>query len=379
MIRAATVLAAFGVCIAFAQAPDLSKMDIVLQSVPDGPVAVVNGHPIDARVFKDVYMRDLLGWAQLNSREVPDEERLGIAINSLRMLVEREVLYQEAVKRNLTVSDAELQKVWAEQIADLKKRVTKPGESELTEAQVLEKANTSREEALKELRYAMMVDLVRDAIIKENGVTVSDAEVTEWFGKNKDMTKRPDMLRLSQIYFRRDTSREDIKKEAAKQKATDAYNKIKSGQSFEGVARAVSEGQYKDKGGEWPVLPTTDFPDFVQQAVATMKPGDVSAPIESKEGWHILKLLEAIPGQEGNLETSKDRIQKMLLAQKGARAINEFCSTITSDSGKVRVYLDLESQLRLRPDLIQKLGKGEAAANGARNGTAPKAPASPKK
>jgi len=306
------------------------------------------------------YMRDLLGWAQINSREVPDEERLGIAINSLRMLVEREVLYQEAVRRKLTVSDAELQKTWAEQMDDLKKRVTKAGDPELTEAQVLEKAHTTREEALGELRYAMMVDLVREAIIKEKGVTVSDAEVTEWFNANKEITKRPDMLRVAQIYFKRDKT--------AEKKASDAYNKIKSGQSFEGVARAVSEGQYKDKGGEWPVLPAKEFPDFVQQAVSTMKPGDVSAPIESKEGWHILKLLEAIPGQEGNLETSKERIQKMLVAQKGARVVNEFCSTITGDPTKVRVYLDLESQLRLRPDLVQKLGKGD----GSKAATAPK-------
>lgn len=89
----------------------------------------------------------------------------------------------------------------------------------------------------------------------------------------------------------------------------DAYNKIKSGQSFEGVARAVSEGQYKDKGGEWPVLPAKEFPDFVQQAVSTMKPGDVSAPIESKEAAHPqVARGDPRPGrQSGNLKGSYSR------------------------------------------------------------------------
>ncbi|NUM52690.1 MAG: peptidyl-prolyl cis-trans isomerase [Candidatus Hydrogenedentes bacterium] len=362
MIRTVVFALLAGAWIALAQAPDLSKMDIVLKSVPDGPVAVVNGSPIPAEMFKDVYMRDVLGWAQLNGRNVPDDERLGIAINSLRMLVEREVLYQEAVRRKLTVTDAELQALWAEQLEDLKKRVTKEGDPPLSEAQILEKAHTTREEALTELRQAMMVDKVRDAIIEEKGITVSDQEVTEWFEKNKNLTRRPDMLRIQQIYFRPDTSRSDKQQSVAKQKATEAYNKIKSGQSFEGVARQMSEGQYKDKGGEWPVLPADQFPPFVQAAVAKMKAGDISEPIESKDGWHILKLVEAIPGEEGTLDKARDRIHQMLLAQKGARAINDFCSIVTGDPAKVQVYLDLETQLRLRPDLVQRLGNETQAS-----------------
>ncbi|MBM3290979.1 MAG: hypothetical protein FJY92_12585 [Candidatus Hydrogenedentes bacterium] len=358
MIRFTLLVLAVGAAVALAQAPDLGAMDIVLKSVPDGPVAVVNGQPVPGQVFKDVYMRDVLAWAQINGKNVPEEERLGIAINALRTLVEREVLYQEAGKRKLTVTDAELEGLWTEQLDALRKRVTREGDPPLTEAQVLEKAHTTREEALADLRKAMLVDKVRDAIIAEKGVTVSDQEVTDWFNKNKDVTRRPDMLRIQQIYFKPDTSRTEKQQSTSKQKTMDAYNKIKSGQSFEGVARQVSEGQYKDKGGEWPVLPASEFPPFVRDAVATMKPGDVSEPIQSDKGWHILKLIEAIPGQEGTLDNSREKIERMLLAQKGAKTVNEFCGAVTGDPTKVRVYLDLENQLRLRPDLVQKLGTG---------------------
>lgn len=367
MNRAIAVALLFGASVAVAQAPNLATMDIVLKSVPDGPVAVVNGQPILSRVFKDVYMRDVLGWAQLNGRNVPDDERLGIAINALRTLVEREVLHQEAVKRKMTVNEAELQKTWAEQLDDLKKRVSKEGDPPLTEPQILERAHTTRDEALAELRSAMLVDKVRDAIIAEKGVTISGQEISEWFDQNKNVTRRPDVVRIQQIFFKLDASRADKQQSTAKQKATAAYDKIRSGQSFEAVAKQVSEGQYKDNGGEWPVLPVSEFPDFVQREIAKMKPGDMSEPVESDKGWHILKLVEAIPGQEGTLDNSKERIEKMLLSQKGAKAVNEFCSTVTRDPSKVRVYLDLENQLKLRPDLLQKLGNDSQspAAGGA--------------
>src|SRR6185295_18675869 len=141
--------------VAWAAAPDLSNMDIVLKSVPDGPVAVVNGQPINSSTFKDLYMGEMVRWGKVNSRNIPDDERLGIAANSLRMLIEREVLYQEAVRRKLSVSDTELQAKWKSEFDDLKKRVTKDGDPPLSEDEVLKRANTTRAEAMNELRRAM--------------------------------------------------------------------------------------------------------------------------------------------------------------------------------------------------------------------------------
>jgi len=228
---------------AWAQAPDLGNMDVVLKSVPDGPVAVVNSVPIPARVFRDLYMGEMMRWAVAHGgSNVPDDERLGIAINSLRVLVEREVLYQEALRRKISVSDAELQAKWKTEFDDLKQRMTKPGETPPSDDVVLERANTTRDEAQAELRKAMMVDAVRDALIKEKGITVSDAEVAKWFDANKNLTRRPDMLHLKQIFISATKNSTPKLKEAARKKADGALARIRSGQSFEGIARDLSEG-----------------------------------------------------------------------------------------------------------------------------------------
>jgi len=369
----AAALLAFAAVSASAQAPDLNRMDLVLQSVPDGPVAVVDGKPIRPEVFKDLYMGEVMRWAQMNGNQnVPDDERLGIAMNSLRVLIEREVLYQEAAKRKITVSDADLQEKWKSEIADLTKRVTKDGEPVPSEADVLKRANTTKDEALAELRRAMQVDQVREQIMKEKGVTVTDQEVADWFAKNKNMTRRPDMLHLKQIFFKADKAKKNA---TAKQKAEDAIKRLKAGESFEGVANKLSEGQYKDKGGEWPVMPADQFPPFIRDAAAKMKPGEVSEPIESQYGIHILKLVEVIPGQEGSIDNAGPRIKEMMLAQKGNRAVSEYCSKITGDPARVQVYLDLQKQLELRPDLVKKLSK--EAPDMPQKPSAPKSEAKP--
>lgn len=354
---AAMLLLAVGT--ARAQAPDLEKMDIVLQAVPDGPVAVVDGKPVKPEVFRDLYMGEKVRWMVMSGKKdmnaLPDEELLGIGLNSLRVLIEREVLYQEALKRKISVTDADLQARWKSEMADLTKRVGKEGEPALSEADVLKRAGTTKDEAQSELRKAMIVDLVRDQIMQEKGVKVTDQEVADWFANHKTSTRRPDMLHMKQIFFKADTTQADKRSGAAKQKADDAMKRLRAGESFEGVANKLSEGQYKDKGGEWPLMPADQFPDFIRNAAAKLKPGEISEPIESKFGYHIIKLIEVVPGQEGTIENSADRIKEALLADKGSKVLSEFCSKVTRDPARVQVYLDLQKQLALRPDLMKKM------------------------
>ena len=346
---------------AVAQAPNLELMDIVLKSVPDGPVALVNGEPLSSQEFKDLYMGEVLRWAQLNpGQEVTDEVRLGIALNGLRMLIEREILFQEAQKRGLSIPDKELETKWQGELDTLRKASTGEGDADLTEAEILKRAGATRQEALTELRKAMLIEKVRDAVMKEKGVTVSDEEVKAWYEQNRDLTRRPDTMHLKQIFIQADKTRKDIRDEAARKRADDAFKRIQSGQSFEGVAKAVSDGRYKDNGGDWGVRPVKEFPEFIVEAANKMQPGEVSKPIKSEHGFHILKLIEVVPGEEVPLEKADKDIREMLRSRKGAQAIREFTSAVTGDPKALQVFLDLDSQIRGNPELRKKFSENAA-------------------
>ena len=107
---------------AFGQAPDLSNMDLVLQSVPDGPIAKVNGVDIKKEEFIRLYQNELLGaMARLQTSKISDRVRLDVGIHSVRSLVQHEILYQEAMRRKLSVSDADMTKQWTATLEQLKK------------------------------------------------------------------------------------------------------------------------------------------------------------------------------------------------------------------------------------------------------------------
>ena len=362
LVLTALIAVAGGVSRAQAQAPNLDLMDIVLKSVPDGPVAIVAGAAISSQEFKDLYMGEVLRWAQMNpGKQVDDEVRLGIAMNGLRMLIEREVLYQEALKRKLTIPDSELEAKWQAELAGMKKASAKEGQPEPSEADVLKLAGVTREQALTELRKAMLVEKLRETIMNEKGVTVSGQEVADWYEQNKNLTRRPDLIHLKQIFIQADKNRKDAKKDAARQRADEAYQRIQSGQSFEGVAKAVSDGRYKEDGGDWGTRPVGEFPPFIVDAANKLKPGEVSQPIASEYGYHILKLVEAVPGAETPLEKAAPDVRRMLMAKKGAQAVREFTSKVIGDPKTLQVFLDLEKQIELRPGLREKLAEGVPA------------------
>ncbi len=359
-MRVVTVLLVAVCCVlaAPAQAPNLDLMDIVLKSVPDGPVAIVNDVPVSAQEFKDLYMGEVLRWAQLNpGQEVTDEVRLGIALNGLRMLIEREILYQEAQKRNLSIPQSELESKWQEELDALRKAGAEDSATELSESEILQRAGATREEALAELRKALLIENVRESIMKEKGVSVSDAEVKAWYDENREMTRRPDMMHLKQIFIQGDKNRKDIKIEASRGRAEDAYKRIQSGQSFEGVAKSVSDGRYKDNGGDWGMRPVNEFPPFIVEAANQLQPGEVSKPIESEYGFHILKLIEVVAGEEVTLDKAQEDIRDMLVSRKDSEAIREFTSTVTGDPDALQVFLDLDRQIQASPELRRRFSE----------------------
>lgn len=78
----------------------------------------------------------------------------------------------------------------------------------------------------------------------------------------------------------------------AKNRLLQLKERIENGGSFEELARLNSEDVTASKGGDlgW-VSPGDTVPDF-EKAMAALKPGQVSQPVQSPFGWHLIQVLE---------------------------------------------------------------------------------------
>lgn len=362
----AAVLA--GVCLgAWAQAPKLEGLDIVLDAVPAGPVALVNNQPIPSEEFVELYKGELTRYQQMRPQDtISDAFRIGLALRCMRTLIEKELLLQEAEKRDVTISDEVVEQRWAKEIENIGKQLSQNKDKPLTEEEVLKEAGAKRENAIAELREALLIEKMREIIAKDQGVTVTDDEVKKQFEEmNKDGARPSDRAHMRQIFLRAPAgagTAASSARETARNKAQEALSRIRAGRNFEAVAKEVSDEPFRSKGGDLGPALIETMPDFMAEAARTLSPGEISDVIESEFGYHIIQLVELLPGEEVTYEKAAPFIKSTLMLRKTNAAVEEFCRKATENEDAIQTALDLDKKLITHPELLDMLDVGKMPA-----------------
>jgi len=331
---------------AIAQAPDLDRMDVVERATPDGPVALVDGKPVDREDFLFLYQSQLTLLAmQSRAPDLDDTVRVQIGLRSLGELIQREILWHEARRRKLTVSDEEVTTAYDRKLQSLQEQIAAESKIAPTEEQILAKAGQTKEDARESVRKTILVNKVWEAIGKEAKVSVSDDEVAKFYEARPDLFKRADEIHLKQIFVRPHPAGREVDEAAwntARERIEKALARIRSGQSFEAVARDASEAPDAKEGGDMGMMPAEQLPPFFAEAARALKPGGISDIIKSEHGYHVIKLVETVDGGIVPLAEARDRIKSVLVEAKTEDAVNAFCAPILNDPNRVRIFLSLD-------------------------------------
>jgi peptidyl-prolyl cis-trans isomerase D len=145
------------------------------------------------------------------------------------------------------------------------------------------------------------VDLKRDWFAKY-AVTLDDAAIEkwslanqaqidgDWAGKKADFTAGCSVAR--EIFVELPPNAADDEKQPVRLKAEQARERVAKGESFDAVAREVSQGATAILGGELGCVSASYGigADELKKALESLKPGDLSPVIESPRGYHVLKV-----------------------------------------------------------------------------------------
>ncbi len=338
----------------FAQAPDLEKMDVVLKSLPDGPVAKVQGRNIGKQEFIRLYRAEFdRVIRESGTSEVPTEVRAQLAMAVLRTLVERALLYNEARDRELTVPEERVLKAWEAQFTELAQAFSQKEGQEFTEEEILARLGYSeRSQVLSELERALLTEKMRATIIRESEVSIAQDMVEQVFDAQTERFTRPSLLHLKQLYFNPENDSADGG--TARERAEDARSRLFAGQSFEAVAKSFSDAPDSARGGDMGRLPADRLPPFMVAAAEQMQPDDISEVLESQFGLHILMLVEKTQSSQTTLAEAEPAIRRGLLAQEGGRVVREHCDALIGNGAEVKVFLELDKNLALLSGRIPK-------------------------
>lgn len=328
---------------ALAQAPNLERMDVVQRSLPDGPVALVDGAPITRGDFLFLYQSQCMILAS-QGKKLDDTTRIKAGITTLAELVQREILNQLGERRKLDIPQSKVNEAYADQMKTLIERFS-TDEFTPTENDLLERSGQTKEDALRDIRKALMVDLASDALADEKKVTVSDAEARDFYNKYQERFQRPGMLHLKQIYVRpgKDPATATEKDWAdAEKKVRNAAARFQVGDTFEAVARSMSDGKDREQGGDMEMRPASNLPPVYVERSKSMKEGETSEPFRSEFGWHIIRLMARESEADIPFEKARDGIKRQLREIKKLAVVEDYCRPIMADAGRVQIFLDLK-------------------------------------
>jgi len=222
---------------------------------------------------------------------------------ALNDLIDIELLWREAQKRGVTVSDEAVESVVQENIRRF------GSEDEMIKAM---KERGFTPEVLRErIRKTLTVNALLKDITAESSYT--DEELRTYYGENQSKYKQPDAVHLYHILISVDPSApEDVWLEK-KKLAEQLLEKIRGGEDFGSIAYQYSEDPYKFKRGDLGLVHRGRLsPRELEDAAFGLKQGETSGVLRTIHGFHILRAGERVPGETKTFDEMKDRLKKEL-------------------------------------------------------------------
>ena len=279
--------------------------------VPEGAIAVVGDKTVTKEEFDQVIeqQKKTVEAQKQDFPEVGTPEYEALKANVVKGLIAQREWELEGESMGIKVTDQEI-----ETQLDQKKEQFGLTDEQKYQAE-LAKAGITDAQVRDQVRVEILTNKIYEAVIKK--VTVTDADVQAYYDQNAAKYQQPASREVRHIL---------VKTEAQAQKL---HDQIQSGADFAKLAKKYTQDEAsKADGGKFTALEgrtVGPFDDFIFSA----KTGELSDPIKTEFGWHIIEVLSAIkPPTTTPLDQAKGSIETTLLQTKQNAAMRAWIASL---------------------------------------------------
>ncbi len=271
------------------------------------------------------------------------EEALSLKLNVLDELINNEILIEKAKKLNMEASDGEVE----DKFTELKSPYT---EDEFQKQ--LRERGVSVDDLKRDLRRQLSIQklLNREVLSK---ISITDQDVSDFYNSNKaQFNVAEPQFRLAQIVVTprkepqvRNRKNDDATNDAeAQRKVKMLVDRLNSGADFSQLAMDYSEDMNSAAtGGDLGYVPESALNQSdpqLKKIVLELKPGQVSSPIQLKDGVRILKLItRESPGLRGLADPSVQQTIRDTLRNRKEQLLRSAYLATVRDDARVSNYL----------------------------------------
>ncbi len=281
--------------------PSITELDRIL--------AVVNDDIIMQSELDDA-MRTIKQQLQQQNRPVPPDSTLQRQV--LERLIVMRLQLQLANSTGIRVDDETLNRTV--------QNIAQQNGMSLTEFRnVLERDGFSFAKFREDIRNEIIINRLQQRQVT-NRITVTEQEVDNFLANQNVQGTKNVKYHLAQILIAVPEGASPQQIQEARAKAQQVLEELRAGADFAQKAVAISNGQQALEGGDLGWREAGQIPTLFVDTVLKMKPGEISEPVRSPSGFHIVKLVDV----QNN--------EKHVITQTHARHILIRTNEITSSS-----------------------------------------------
>lgn len=280
--------------------------------------ATVNGKDVSMVKF-DSQVKTVLQQYASQGITINADRKAQIRVKVLDNLIGQELLYQDAVKKGMKVSDDDIKT----QLESIKKQFKDSAEYK----DALKKQGITEDFLKKDLKMNLLLNEYINKTFKPQ-VTVTDDEEAAFYGQNPQYFSQPEKIRASHILVKVAKDADAATKAAARKKIEDVQKRLKKGEKFSDLARAVSEGPSSKNGGDLGFFGRGQMVKPFEDAAFALKKGEVSGIVETQFGYHIIKLTDKKAAGLVPYKQVKQQIHDHLFQARLGEVIQKYIETL---------------------------------------------------
>ena len=200
----------------------------------------------------------------------------------------------------------------------------------------LEKAAKDQGVSFEDFKANIRNQIVTQEVMREEvgrKIAPTPGEIQRYFEAHKQEYEQPESVKLGEILISTGQNPDDPQKLAeAKAKADDIEARLHSGGDFSQLARSFSEGTTAAEGGDLGTYKRGQLDKVFEDKTFSLKTGEVTDPIRTKQGYVILKVVQHVPGGIPQLKDVENQVEQNYFEEKAGPAMRQYLAQMRDEA-----------------------------------------------
>ncbi len=292
----------------------------------DDSVATVNGVKISKKEFDTNFQAAKGQFAKVGWQESDSKQMVDLKNKVLDRLINIELLHQQSQKQGVVVESKKVDKA----IAEFKNQF--PDDAKFQD--FLQQKQISEQDMKAEIEKSMVLKKLQDVLRVEFSETTvfGDKDAEKFYSENPDMFKQPEQVQASHILISVEENADEAAKKEAREKIEGIGKQIKDGGDFAELAKSNSSCPSSANGGDLGLFGKGQMVKPFEDAAFAMQAGEVSNIVETKFGYHIIKVTDKKAESTMSFDEVKEKLKPWLKQQEIDKKIQTYLDNLKKNA-----------------------------------------------